>query len=464
MEAKAAAKPDSVYATLLGKSADAQLAQVMADAGKQVRGHQLNNALRSTNKVIEVLREMVALISQKAGSSEGMDDNDSRTGFMAPSLLYKDAAEALAEFKWIGATADPLGHILRALHLMEQLTERQQKVAAAVKSLAPTKPNAADLAKEESDIRRQALQVGANLAILDPQIDRLIRKATSSIDQAMPGMDQGPLSGAVEPSALAAEQLADATDYLRKLWKNILARLKEYTQQTQLIAGAGGGVPHGMSAAQVKELQRLVMMLLRATAGLSRAIEAQTSLFERTQAVVADTDLPALRPDQESIARLIADEVVPYDATAGQLPKDALPPGLAESVSPVRDLLKDATDGIGKAAAAMAKPDKDEAARRENESLEAMSTALSLMIKALQRLLGQLSPSAITPTGGGAAGMALDPAGGARGAGGYIFALPSQQQESVRQSFSETFPRRYDRAIKLYYQSIAQDKESKPPR
>lgn len=462
MDTKVAAKPDSVYANLLSKAAEAQLAQMMADAGNQLRANQLGNGLRSTTRVIEVLREMVAMVSQKAGGSQDMNSDGKNAGFAAPSLLFKGAAEKLAEFNWIGASADPLGHILRALHLLEELTERQRKAAAAAKSQAASNHTSPALAKEETDIRRQALEVGAKLALLDPQIDRLIRKATVLIDQARPAMEQGPLSAAVEPAARSAEELAAATEYVRALWKSILARLKQYTQQAQAIEGAGGGVPHGMSKEQVEQLQRMVMMLLRATAALTRAIESQTGLVERTEAAQAASDLPLLGPEQEGLARRINDEVLPYDVSASSLPRDLLPRGVAESVDPVGDLLKDALAGMGNASAALTRSEKNEAVKRQNESIEAMTAALDLMIKALQKLLGQLAPSAITPSGAGAAGMALDPAGGGRQATGWLFGLPSQQQESVKQAFRETFPRRYDRAIKLYYQSIAQDKEAKP--
>lgn len=460
MENKATIKPDSVYTSLLAKAADSQLAQTMEEAGKQVRANQLSNGLRSTNKVIDVLREMVAMALQKAGSTQDMDKTTGDGGFMAPSLRYKGAAERLAEFSWIGATADPLGHILRALHLLEELTERQRAVAAATKAQASSKQTAADLAKTEADIRRQALEVGARLALLDPQIDQLIRKATASIDKARPVMEQGPLSDAVEPAGQAADELAAATEYLRKLWKDILSRLKQYTQEAAAIEGAGGGIPHGMSKAQVEQIQQMVTMLLRATAALARAADAQTAILDRTQSAAGEPELVSLKPDQEALAGAIINDVVPFDVSASQLPRDMLPQGVAESVNPVGDLLKDAVDRIGKAGQALGKPDRAEAVKRESESLQAMTTAMDLMIRALQKLLGQLAPSAITPSGSGAAGMALDPSGGGRQASGWLFGLPSQQQESVRQAFRETFPRRYDRAIKLYYQSIAQEQGS----
>ncbi|MGQ9651539.1 MAG: hypothetical protein ACUVXJ_15640 [Phycisphaerae bacterium] len=333
-------------------------------------------------------------------------------------------------------------------------------MAAATKTQAASKQTSADLAKKETDIRRQALEVGAKLALLDPQIDQLIRKATASIDKARTAMEQGPLSDAVEPARQAADELAAATEYLRKLWHDILARLKQYTQEAAAIEGAGGGIPHGMSKAQVEQIQKMVTMLLRATAALARVTDAQTAILDRTRSAATEPELPSLKPDQEALAGAINNDVVPFDVSASQLPRDMLPRGVAENVNPVGDLLKDAVDRIGKAAEALDKADRAEAAKRESESLQAMTTAMDLMIKALQKLLGQLAPSAITPSGPGAAGMALDPSGGGRQASGWLFGLPSQQQESVRQAFREAFPRRYGRAIKLYYQSIAQEQES----
>jgi hypothetical protein len=38
-----------------------------------------------------------------------------------------------------------------------------------------------------------------------------------------------------------------------------------------------------------------------------------------------------------------------------------------------------------------------------------------------------------------------------------MFGLPSDERERVRQAFHGTFPRRYDNAIKLYYEAIASE-------
>jgi hypothetical protein len=461
METKAAAKPDSVYASLLSKASESQLSQTLTEAGKQVRANQLGNGMRSTNKAVEILKEMVAIVSQKAGNTKNTNDANAKLSFVPPSLVQKAPSDRLAEFAFTGSSADPLGNILRAVRLLEELAERQRKVASAARSLAATKKTAPDLFKEETDIRRQALETGTKLAALDPQIDQLIRKATASIDKAMPGMEEGPLLGAVEPAAVAAQDLEAAAEYVRKLWKDILARLKLYTQQAQASVAAGQGVPHGPTKAQMEQIQQMVMMLLRATGVLTEAIDGQTKLIERTGAAPADTDLPPLKPEQEALGKTLTEDLMSLDLSAVHVPRDALPNGVSETVNPVGDLLKDAVDRMEKASVALAKPDRADAKKRQNESLEAMNTALDLMVKVLQRLLGQMAPTAITPSAGSGAGMVLDPSGGRRLAGTYTFGLTSQQQESVRQAFRETFPRRYDRAIKLYYQSIAQDKEAK---
>jgi hypothetical protein len=55
-------------------------------------------------------------------------------------------------------------------------------------------------------------------------------------------------------------------------------------------------------------------------------------------------------------------------------------------------------------------------------------------------------------TGGG---IALDPQLGGTGGQGWLFTLPSDKQESVRQAFRGSFPQRYETAIKLYYQALA---------
>jgi hypothetical protein len=79
------------------------------------------------------------------------------------------------------------------------------------------------------------------------------------------------------------------------------------------------------------------------------------------------------------------------------------------------------------------------------------------MVHLLQKLLGQLAPPGMAAADGGGGGMALDPAGGSGRAKAWLFELPEEKRERIRQTFQSAFPRRYDSAIKLYYEAIAKD-------
>ena len=154
----------------------------------------------------------------------------------------------------------------------------------------------------------------------------------------------------------------------------------------------------------------------------------------------------------------IAEEVIPFHIAPEDLPghmRDAAGPG---TTAPAVALLSDAMGRMARASAQLEKNAAQQALAYENESLELMAQALDLMVHILQRLLGQLSPPALAPGSGASRGMALDPAGGGLRAASWLFALPSEQREIPRQAFRVTFPRRYDRAIKLYYERIAREK------
>jgi hypothetical protein len=461
IEANAAARPDSVYARLLSLAVEGQLAQTLGEAAKQIRGNQLGNASRSTKKAVDLLREMLALLTQKAAAPTEPREQAPRVSVTLPSLLQKAAGEKLAQFDWLGTQADPLGVILAALQKLKELAEQQRAVADLAKSQAADKEKAPDLARQETDIRRQSLEIGGKLAPLDPRIDQLIRMATASIEEAMPGMEKGPLAKAVEPAARAAEQLQAAADYLDKLWKNILALLKKYTQEAQQPSGrgAGGAVPHGMSQEVMERLQKVIMVMLKATGALTRAIETQSSLIDRAK-TVGHAQLPTLKPEEEGVAQLVAQEVIPFHDSLRELPRNMAAIADLEGGDSAVEFLRDAVARAVMAAAALGKPDRTDALNKQKESLAAMTHSLDLMVKVLQRLLGQLAPSAVTPGGRGAAGVPMDPTGSARRATGWLFGLPSQKQESVRQAFLESFPRRYSQAIRDYYQVIAREKES----
>jgi tetratricopeptide (TPR) repeat protein len=464
LQTRAADNPDSAYAKLLSMATQGQLTEALAEAGKQIRINQLNNAGRSTNKAIGVLTDMVALLTQKAPGDKPPDQSESATTFQLPLEVLTKRNPGGPQSEWFTTQSDPLGAILQALQQLTELAERQGRVAASVKSQSAGKQMAPELVEEETKIRTEAVALGKRLTLLDPQIDQLIGKAALSIDQAMPGLEKGPLSDAVKPTAQAAEELEAAAGYVRKLWKDILAVLGDYLQNALASGGKGGGSapPKSLSPEQMERLQNLIMSLLRVTGALAKAIESENGLIERTQAASADAVLAPLKPEQEGIGKAINEGIPALQAEIRGLPKSMANISGTEFFDIAMQFLKDTSKCIGNAADALGRADKAEALKRENESLEAMTHALDQMVQALQRLLGQMTgPPGLTPSSGGhAAGMARKPDGGGQQVNGYLFRLTQQQQETVKRAFSDSFPRRYDRAIKLYYEAIAKEKES----
>jgi len=200
MDIKGAARPDSVFVQLLEIAEEERLSQSLAEASERIGGNQLGNAMRLTNRIVAILRKMVSLIAQNTIlDDEGQGEQGGNAGFNVPSLRLKELNEMLLEFGWGGANVDPLGHILRALRRMEELTERQRKLADQTKARAGQNDNAPKLAKEEWEIRYQALEVATQLVLLSPELDGLIRKAAGTIEEAIPPLEAGPLTEAVEP-------------------------------------------------------------------------------------------------------------------------------------------------------------------------------------------------------------------------------------------------------------------------
>lgn len=457
IESKAGSRPDSVFVALLAIAEEAELTRHLDDASELIRANQLGRALGVTNQIVATLQQMVDAVSGTSGAADTGKDNSDAVKFTAPSLLYKAPGERLIQYGWSGVQAESLALIMRSVKRMEELTERQREVARQTKIRAEKEDTADDLAKEEWEIRYYALEIATEMALLDPEVDRLIRKATGTIQQAIPGMEKGPLSDAVGPSALAADQLQAATDRLRETWKDILERLRKYTMEAQHIMGAGGGIPHGASAEAMKKTQKMIFMMLRATGALTRAMERETALIEQTRTTQADGDLTTLKPEQDSLTTFVTKEVVPFSLTSDQLPPH-LQAKMSHKLEQSTELLNDAVDRMQRASTALDKQDRPDSLKRETESLELMNDALQLMINLLQHLLGQYAQQAMAALGaGGSTTFSLNPAGGAGKAGGWLFELPSEKRETVRQAFRGSFPQRFDRAIKLYYQAIAQE-------
>lgn len=455
MDAKAGAKPDSVFVTLLRIAQDTELQPRLDRSGDSIRSTKLGLAVNDVNEIINSLRQMVDTLAQRPGE-DSAKQTDAAGGLTLPSISVKGANQRLPQYGWRGAQLDVMGGLLAGLQRMEDLAKRQRKLALAAKERAPREQHADDLAKEQWTIRFLATEEASRMTLLGPQFGALVQQAVGSIDRAIPGLERGPLTDAVEPALQAADELQAAAARLRETWKDILARIKEYTQKAPLIFGETAGPPHGMSHEHYAELREAALKLLRATGALTQAIERETTLLEQTHAT---DDLPKLRPEQDAIATFVTEEVVPYDAsTPMQLPTNGAE---APRSASARDLLASAIKQMGQASTSLDGKDRPTAEERERDSIEEMSDALEVMIKSLQRLLGQLTPPAVTEAEARPGGIVLDPSGGSGADGGWRFELPVRQQESARQAFRGTFPRQFDRSIKWYYEAIAGEKVPK---
>jgi hypothetical protein len=201
-------------------------------------------------------------------------------------------------------------------------------------------------------------------------------------------------------------------------------------------------------------------MLLRAATALSDAIEREKALTGRTRSSAGDA-LPPLKPEQESIGRLLTEEVLPFnvEGTPGTPPASAPQRQEKARAATSADLLTDALDRIGKSAAALQQAQPEDALRAQREATTLMEEALQMMIAALQRLLGQFKLGAVVMEGAAAGGVVLDPSGGAERSGGWVFDLPPQERDKIRQAFRGQFPQRYDWAIKNYFQALSREKK-----
>lgn len=454
IEAKAAAQPDSLFTKVLLIASDTALLEKMEDAVAQLEANQLGNALRSVTAIVEALGEMVETIAQDPG--EDVDKMDGKPGdsFAVPSLWVKGKDQTLSEFKWPGDKPDAMGRLLKALRRLDDLAKRQKIVATQTAERAPTETKAAELAAEEWEIRFLALETGGDLALLDPKIQAILRTASRSIEEAIPGMEQGPLGSSVEPAARAAAELEEAAEYLRSVWKEILDFIKGYTQELEPLVGGAMSLPHGMSKKQKDELERMVFSQMRATLSLVTAIERQTALGETTAGALEGLPVAEVRQEQQSIREFVETEVLPYNINLGELPEDLQKKQRVNEMD-APQLLSDAFERMDKAAEALEAGKRETLQRRQDEAAMFMGDALAVMTDVLARLLGQFSPPGLAPFSGAAMGMALDPSGGGIAEAGWDFELTDDMRETIRQAFRGEFPERYESAIKAYYESIA---------
>lgn len=451
IEAKAAAEPNSVFALVLITAVDEDLARNLTRLGEEIRGNQLGRAIQTIEPVIATLETLVKAIKGEA-SADGPDTDAQGITFGAPSLWFKSAEQALTDFPWAGADkTDALGRILRSMKRVEQLIERQTKVVEQTNTRAPREQTAEDLAKEEWEIRFYALETGAELALLDPIFERLIRRAAGSIEEAIPPMEQGPLRHAIEPAERALAQLHEAHAQLQSIWKMFMALLKEYTQNAEPIIGGMMGIPHPPSEKEAMEKLQLIYKLIRAVGALTQAIEREEALLPRT---AEEDPLTPVAEEQQALILVIDQDVLPHDVPATELRATQRSVRLIEGVT-AAEVLEEAKDRMGRAIASMEAADRQEAVKWEGQAVELMTDALDVMMNVLQHLLGQFSPPGLAMEGI-MQGMGLDPTGAVDLPAGHAFQLLDADREQFMQAFRGEFPDRYADAIKLYYQALAE--------
>lgn len=456
-EHKALERPDSPFARVVLLAAEAGLADRMAASPGTLRENQLALALQEIHEILTVLEKMAAILKRELETGEAAPGT--QPSLTLPSLWGKGGNYQASSFPWPGDIIDTLGAIMRAVSRLQELADQQRQVSVEVERLAELGVSAPQLplATREWEIRFGARDVVGEVGILDPIAESRVTRAIGQIETAIPFLEEGSLPLAVEPTGLAADELAAAAKSLKDTWESILDRLAEYTLQAEGIPGTGFGVPHGASREYLEKIRRLVFALLRATRGMRIVMDRQEALLQTTVASVtpgaATMEPPALAAEQRSILGLLGAEVMPFNVLAPPYGAEKAPLKQVDFVSHL--LIEDASNLLALSAVDLDAARPDEALPRQRKSLGFLEEALGEMVLALQRLLGQYAPLAMSMQDSTSAGIALRASPGAGIQAGWAWNLPPRQRTEVLQAFRGSFPERYADLIQLYFRNIA---------
>jgi hypothetical protein len=300
------------------------------------------------------------------------------------------------------------------------------------------------------------------MGIIDPKMEEEIGLAVEEIDRALPHLETGALGLTVEPTQAAADHLTAAAESLKATWNDILDRIAQYSQEAELIASQAMGIPHGMSKAMMEKIQALVLALLRLTKGMATTIQQEMLVRDYTVVAAAEPSAAtmegaAIAKEQQVAMDLLNTQVIPYNVLAPPYDESHAPLKKRDFISHL--LIEDASARMEFSAKRTVSEEYEKALEDQTKALEFLEEAMAEMVLALQKLLGQFSPQALSAQDGMSMGIALraDPSGALHES--WAWELPERQRTEIQQAFRGSFPERYAGLIQRYYRMIAEEEE-----
>jgi len=457
-ENKAMERPESAFTDVIMLASETNLPARIERTPALIADNQLARSLQEVTDIVSVLEGMVSLL----GSGNDLESSKEGGGKLsfAPPHLWKREGGALPSFPWTGATVDSLGDIMRSVSRLEEQAKRQREIADKVDALVKAGSAAPqpDLVTEENEIRKIVAEIRTKLGIIDPKMEEETGLAVEEIGRGVPHLETGALGLAAEPTRAAAEHLTAAAESLKATWKDILARIAQYSQEAELVASQAMGIPHGMSKKAMKQIQALVLALLRVTKGMTTTIQQEMLVRDYTTVAAAEPsaatmDGEAIAAEQQGALDLLNTQVIPFNILAPPYDERHAPLKRRDFISHL--LIEDASAHMELSEKRTAAGEYEKALENQTKALEFLEEAMAEMVLALQKLLGQFAPQAISAKDGMSMGVALrGDATGGLGAG-WAWELPERQRTEIQQAFRGSFPERYADLIQEYYRMIA---------
>ncbi len=472
IERNALSRPESVFGTMLVRASEFALSDHLALAPQLISGNQLTKAIVEVNQALEGLKVLRDLLGSSVGDTGRTEETGSEAkSFGVPSLWGKEGVMAMPFFNWQGASMDFLLIIPESIEQLEKIAKEQREIATTVAQM-PAQPDAGDpkaLTGREYAINKAAIEVATQVGVIDPNVDTAIRSGAESAKKSGDLLAVNNIPTAVGTTEQAAVELETAAKMLKARWEEIMDRLTEWTRQAEGIAATSMGIPHGFSKKRLEELRKVLLSLLRATGSLSQAIVMERGILNHTTARSEGAGEPAfdiLAASQTSVIGFLSREVIPYEewimgsqvtgATAATTATGATKGATAH------DLIVSASGAMKEAGEALQASNPPPAIVKEKQAVVEMEDALADMIYTIQNLLGQFAPQAMGPSTTIPRGRSMRPPDGEKGEKGWDWGLPPRELDKVTAVFrGGEFPDKYDREIKLYFNSIAGTEEEK---
>lgn len=457
IERNALERPDSVFSKMLIQSAESGLSDHMQIAPQLLAENQLTKAIVEVNLALEGLIALRDLLGSSMGEIGAPAQGDlATTGFVLPSLT-KGLAQVLP-FNYTGETMDFLVLIPMSIEELEKLAREQRVIANAVKQATAPVSNPASLAERELAVYKGVIEVSTGVGIIDAQVNALLISSASTVDIARTALLAGNVAASAEPAEKAAVDLATAAVMLKEKWEKIMDLLMEWTREAEAVMASSINTPHGQDKKLLEELRQKVMLLLRATGGLSQAVVSERRVLELTQAGGESTGSEAAREilaaSQESIAAFLGEQVIPFEIlVVGESDPESGEGANADT------LIKSASAAIVASAASLRASDIPSALVKERQAVAELEDALADLVRQLQQLLGQFATQAQGKESSQGKGRSMRPPDGTAQEPGWNWDLLKRELDEMENvTRGGDFPDKYDREIKAYFNSLADAK------